>query len=433
MRAIDLITKKKQGLELNEEEIRFLVRGITDGSIPDYQLSAFCMAVIFRSMTERETAMLTDAMARSGDSIDLSEFGQLSVDKHSTGGVGDKTSLILAPITAAAGAVVAKMSGRGLGHTGGTVDKLESIPGYRTELSIDEFLAQSRRVGLCLIGQSKDLAPADKRLYALRDVTSTVDSVPLITSSVMSKKLAAGASAIVLDVTVGSGAFMKTPEDASVLAKNMVEIGRRCGRKMTALITNMDEPLGFAIGNSLEVQEAVSVLKGQLKGDVYEVSLALAAEQLALVFELAPEKARALAEEMVSSGKAFAKMKEWVAAQGGDVRYLDEPERFPRAAFTLEVPSPRDGFVCRMDTEAIGNVAGTLGAGRARAEEAIDFAAGIVLKKKIGAPVRKGEPLCVLHTERQESLLPAMEQFLLAVEIGSAAPAPVKLIHEIIR
>ena len=274
------------------------------------------------------------------------------------------------------------MSGRGLGHTGGTVDKLESIPGYRTELSIDEFLAQSRRVGLCLIGQSKDLAPADKRLYALRDVTSTVDSVPLITSSVMSKKLAAGASAIVLDVTVGSGAFMKTPEDASVLAKNMVEIGRRCGRKMTALITNMDEPLGFAIGNSLEVQEAVSVLKGQLKGDVYEVSLALAAEQLALVFELAPEKARALAEDMVSSGKAFAKMKEWVAAQGGDVRYLDEPERFPRAAFTLEVPSPRDGFVCRMDTEAIGNVAGTLGAGRARAEDAIDFAAGIVLKKK---------------------------------------------------
>ncbi len=433
MRMTDIIGKKKNGGSLTEEELSFFVNGVVDGSIPDYQISAFCMAVLFRGMNDGEIACLTDLMARSGDMIDLSEFGDLSVDKHSTGGVGDKTTLILAPLVAACGAVVAKMSGRGLGHTGGTVDKLESIPGYRTELSEEAFRETSRRVGVCVIGQSGELAPADKKLYALRDVTATVDSIPLIVSSVMSKKLAAGAHSIVLDVTVGSGAFMKTVEDAAVLAEKMVTIGRACGRNMSALITDMSEPLGHAVGNALEVQEAIAVLKGDVGGDLKEVCLALAGEMLSLSLKLTPKEGLDLAKKTLESGAAYRKFREWIAAQGGDERYAEEPERFPAARYARDVPAPQDGFLAAMDTEAIGNVACSLGAGRRTKTDRIDMAAGIVLCAKIGDFVEEGEPLATLYSEREETLDAAAEAYLKALTFSpDKVPGPV-LIHRIIR
>ena len=433
MRMVDLIHKKRRGEELTDEEIRFFVNGVTDGSLPDYQISAFCMAVVFQGMSDRETATLTDAMAHSGDEIDLSEFGTLSVDKHSTGGVGDKTSLILAPIVAACGAKTAKMSGRGLGHTGGTVDKLESIPGYRVELSIDEFLKQSREIGVCVIGQSADLAPADKRLYALRDVTGTVEAIPLIVSSIMSKKLAAGAHSIVLDVTVGSGAFMKDIASAEELAQKMVDIGRRCGRNMAAIISNMDEPLGHAIGNTLEVIEAISVLKGETKGDVYEISLELAAAMLSLVHGIPHGEARAMANEAVASGRAFEKFREWIRFQGGDESFVLDVSRFPKAHYSHEVLSPESGFITRMETEAIGNAAGLLGAGRMTKSDKIDMAAGIILDKKTGESVKKGERLCTLYTEKEDTLGPAEEEFLRSFSFGRKAPEEKPLIYRIIR
>ncbi len=432
MRMVDIIGKKKNGGSLTPDELRFFIDGVVDGSIPDYQISAFCMAVLFRGMNDDEIACLTDLMARSGDMIDLAEFGDLSVDKHSTGGVGDKTTLILAPLTAACGAVVAKMSGRGLGHTGGTVDKLESIPGYKTELSEEAFREVSRRVGVCVIGQSGELAPADKKLYALRDVTATVDSIPLIVSSVMSKKLAAGAHSIVLDVTVGSGAFMKTVDDAVALAEKMVTIGRACGRNMAALITDMSEPLGRAVGNSLEVQEAIAVLKGHVGGDLKEVCLALAGEMLSLSLKLSPEEGRRLAEETLESGAAYRKFCEWIAAQGGDARYAEEPEHFPAARYSLDVMAPEDGYLAAMDTEAIGNVACSLGAGRRTKADKIDMAAGIVLCAKIGDPVEKGEPLATLYSEREETLAPAAAAYLKALTFSSAAVPKPTLIHRII-
>ena len=430
MRMVDLIHKKRRGEELTDEEIRFFVDGVTDGSLPDYQISAFCMAVVFQGMSDRETATLTDAMAHSGDEIDLSEFGTLSVDKHSTGGVGDKTSLILAPIVAACGA---KMSGRGLGHTGGTVDKLESIPGYRVELSIDEFLKQSREIGVCVIGQSADLAPADKRLYALRDVTATVEAIPLIVSSIMSKKLAAGAHSIVLDVTVGSGAFMKDLSSAETLAGKMVAIGKRCGRNMAAVISNMDEPLGHAIGNLLEVEEAVRVLKGEVKGDVYEVSLELAAAMLSLVFGISHEEARKMADETIVSGRAFAKFKEWIAYQGGDISCIDDLSKMARARFAHEVKAPDGGYITRMETEAIGSTAGLLGAGRMVKSDPIDPTAGIVLAKKTGEKVEKGEVLCTLYADREELFPTAEKKFLESLSFGKQAPKPQPLIYKILR
>ena len=433
MRMVDLIHKKRRGEELTDEEIRFFVSGVTDGSLPDYQISAFCMAVVFQGMSDRETATLTDAMAHSGDEIDLSEFGTLSVDKHSTGGVGDKTSLILAPIVAACGAKTAKMSGRGLGHTGGTVDKLESIPGYRVELSIEDFLKQSRDIGVCVIGQSADLAPADKRLYALRDVTGTVEAIPLIVSSIMSKKLAAGAHSIVLDVTVGSGAFMKDIGSAEVLARKMVDIGRRCGRNMAAIISNMDEPLGHAIGNSLEVIEAISVLKGETKGDVYEISLELAAAMLSLVFGISHEEARRMADETITSGKAFAKFMEWIAYQGGDASFAEDPSKFKKARFSHEVLAPKSGYIIHMETEAIGNAAGLLGAGRMTKTDVIDMAAGIILAKKTGEYVREGDLLCTLYADKEELFGPAEKEYLGSLSIGSQAPEPQPLIYQIIR
>ncbi|MBQ9544854.1 MAG: thymidine phosphorylase, partial [Clostridia bacterium] len=384
--------------------------------------SALCMAIFYKGMTDRETADLTMSMARSGDTVDLSEFGDLSADKHSTGGVGDKTTLIVAPIVAALGAKVAKMSGRGLGHTGGTVDKLEAIPGYRTSLSPEEFMEQSRTVGACVISQTGNLTPADKKLYALRDVTATVDSIPLITSSVMSKKLAAGAKNIVLDVKCGSGAFMKTPDDAKKLAKNMVDIGKSCGRNVVALITDMDAPLGKAIGNSLEVAEAARLLKTGEDCDLMRVSMALASNMIALVKKISVGEALALVKECVRSGAAFEKMKQWISSQGGDSACLDDPSLLPQARLSVPVTSPSDGYIGSMDAQAIGSAAMILGAGRASKNDVIDPAAGIVLEKKTGDRVKKGETLCTLYTNRENSVEEAKNVFLAALSFTAEKP-----------
>ena len=433
MRMYDIIRKKRDGGELSADEIRFFTEGYVNGDIPDYQASALTMAIFFRGMTAAETANLTMAMAQSGDMVDLSRFGTLSVDKHSTGGVGDKTSLIVTPIVAALGGFVTKMSGRGLGHTGGTVDKLESIPGYKTTLPADLFLRQVEEIGIALIGQSGNLTPADKLLYALRDVTATVDSLPLITSSIMSKKLAAGSHNIVLDVKVGSGAFMKTVREAKQLAQAMVDIGVRCGRRCTAVLTSMDIPLGNAVGNALEVQEALRVLKGEQTGELRDVCLTLAAEMVALVREIPTEQAYAMAKECLDSGAAFAKMKQWIAAQGGDTRYLDDPALFPQAPLAVEVNAPRDGVITAMNAEEIGMTAVMLGAGRAAKTDAIDPAAGIILHKKTGDVVKAGEPIATLYTACERVTAAAGERFLQAVEMGDTAPDTLPCVIEIIR
>ncbi len=435
MHILDLIRHKQEGRALTEEEIRFFVSGYTDGAIPDYQASALLMAIWFRGMTDEETAVLTQAMAESGDRLDLSRFGEQSVDKHSTGGVGDKTTLIAAPLAAALGGRVTKLSGRGLGHTGGTVDKLEAIPGYRTDLPPEEFLRQVERIGIAVIGQTGNLAPADKKLYALRDVTGTVDSIPLITASIMSKKLAAGAHAIVLDVKVGSGAFMKTPEQARALAQAMVTIGRRCGRQMAALLTDMNRPLGRAVGNALEVQEAAAVLRGdpQAPADLRQVSVALAAQMVALLRKIEPSEAERLVTGALQSGAGYAKMREWIAAQGGDVRVLEEPSRFPAPACHVPVTAARDGYITAMDAAAIGRAGVLLGAGRQKKDEAIDPAAGLCLCRKTGEAVKAGEPLAVLFTNRPETIAEAAERLRAAVTIGSEPPADRPLIYEVIR
>ena len=432
MRMYDIIRHKRQGLALSEEEIRFMIAGYTTGDIPDYQMAALAMAVCLNGMNPQETALLTDAMMRSGDLVDLSRFGELAVDKHSTGGVGDKTSLIVGPIVAALGGKVAKMSGRGLGHTGGTVDKLESIPGYRTELSPAAFLEQVERVGMAIIGQSGNLAPADKKLYALRDVTATVDSIPLIASSIMSKKLVAGAHSIVLDVKVGSGAFMKTRQDGEALARQMVDIAAACGRRASALVTNMDIPLGEAVGNALEVQEAVTILQGGGDGNLRRLCEALAAEMLCLCHGWRPEESAARVKEAVDSGAAFRQMCLWVEAQGGDASYLTDLSRFPTAAEYV-VTAEASGYVTAMDAEAIGVVGVTLGAGRATKEDAIDHAAGICLLKKTGDAVKQGEPLAILYTNRPQAVEGATAAYRRAVTIGAVAPLAEDLIYSIVR
>lgn len=433
MRMYDIIRKKRDGGELTREEIAFLVKGITDGSIPDYQTSAFTMAVCFQGMTEKETAALTALMAESGDTLDLSEFGALTADKHSTGGVGDKTSLIVAPVAASLGCKVAKMSGRGLGHTGGTVDKLESIPGYKTSLSPEDFIDQVRKTGIAVIGQTGSLAPADKKLYALRDVTATVDSIPLITSSIMSKKIAAGSKNIVLDVKCGSGAFMKTPEDATELAEEMVKIGAHCGRNTAALITDMDVPLGSNIGNALEIKEAVAVLKGEVHNDLRQVSTALAAEMVSLTFGISTDEALKKVNSAIDSGKAFEKMKEWIAAQGGDVAYIENTELLPQAAYSYEVFSPAAGYISHMDAETIGISACILGAGRVQAGDKIDFAAGIVLNKKTGDYVSKRDRICTLYSDKEETLEEAAGKILSAVRLSSEPPEKRSLIYKIVK
>ena len=432
MRMYDIIQRKKAREELTEEEIRFLIAGYTDGSIPDYQMAALAMAIYFNGMTPAETATLTDAMMHSGDTVDLSCFGTLSVDKHSTGGVGDKTSLIVAPIVSALGGKLAKMSGRGLGHTGGTVDKLESIPGFQTELSAEDFLRQVAEVGVAVIGQSGDLAPADKKLYALRDVTATVDSVPLIASSIMSKKLAAGSHSIVLDVKVGSGAFMKIRADGEALARQMVDIAAACGRQAAALVTNMDIPLGSAVGNAIEVMEAVEILQGGGDRRLRTLCEALATEMLCLCRGWSPEEAAARVTEAVDSGAAFEQLCRWIAAQGGNADYLRDASLFP-AAPAYEVCAPADGYITAMDAERIGIVGVALGAGRATKEEAIDFAAGIRLLKKTGDPVTAGEPIAVLYTNRASAVEGATAAYLDAVTISADKPAEQELIYTIVR
>lgn len=433
MQTYDIILNKRNGRELTDDEISFVIDGYTRGEIPDYQISALMMAIFFQGMSERETVTLTECMARSGDMVDLSMFGTLSVDKHSTGGVGDKTTLIVAPIVAALGGKVSKMSGRGLGHTGGTVDKLESIPGYRTTLSETEFLSQVDKVGIAVIGQSGNLTPADKKLYALRDVTATVDSIPLITSSIMSKKIAAGSHNIVLDVKVGSGAFMKTKAQAENLALQMVNIGKQCGRNMAALLTNMDIPLGQAIGNTLEVKEAVSVLKGENKGDLYEVCVALATQMISLCFSLSETEAREKVISCLDSGAAYDKMKEWILSQGGDTAYLDDPTRFIESTYCYDVCAEEGGYISKMDAERIGSIAVLLGAGRVKKDDTIDHAAGILLDKKVGDYVNKGERLCRLMTERKEMLPQAAKFYIEALTFSDKKPQSKPLIYKIIR
>ena len=420
MRMYDLITKKKRGEPLAASEIRAMVEGFTKGEIPDYQMAAMLMAICFRSMTEEEMRDLTLAMAASGDEVDLSALGSATVDKHSTGGVGDKTTLITCPIVAAAGGRIAKMSGRGLGHTGGTVDKLESIPGLSTTLSREDFFAVVEKTGLSLIGQSGELAPADKKLYALRDVTATVDSIPLIAASIMSKKLAAGSAAIVLDVKTGSGAFMKTLDDALALARAMVAIGEGAGRKTSAVITDMDVPLGSAVGNALEVAEAMEVLKGRGPADLREVSLALAADMLRLIGRGDFAECQRLAAETIENGSAFRAFAAMVEAQGGDAAALADPTKLPQAAFCREVRAERDGFIAHMDAERIGQAACLLGAGRETKESVIDHAAGIRLVKKTGDAVKTGEAIAELHANDESLLAPAASRYLSALAIEDA-------------
>lgn len=427
MRMYDLIEKKKQGCALTREEIAFFVRGTTDGTIPEYQLSAFLMAVCFRGMTAEETAILTDEMAHSGDVLDLSAFGAASVDKHSTGGVGDKTTLIVTPIAASLGCRVAKMSGRGLGYTGGTVDKLSAIPGYRLTMPHADFMRQVDAVGAAVISQSGNLTPADKKLYALRDVTATVDSLPLIASSIMSKKIAAGAHSIVLDVKVGSGAFMKTEEDAAALAKAMVEIGTACGRRMTAVLTDMDIPLGCAVGNALEVAEAIEILRGRGPADLREVSLTLASHMVSLCRDIPLAEAETLTKHALDSGAALGKFREWIAAQGGDIGVIDNAS-FPKASIVRPICATRGGFITKMDTAAIGEVSVVLGAGRAKAEDEIDLTAGIEILKKTGDAVRAGDMIAILHTSDEEKFADAARRYESAITIADSAPEKTPLI-----
>lgn len=433
MRMYDIIEKKKRGEELSSEEIYEMIRLYTAGSIPDYQMSAFLMAVYFKGMSNREISDLTDAMATSGDTVNLESFGSLSVDKHSTGGVGDKTTLIVTPIVSAAGGIVAKMSGRGLGHTGGTVDKLESFPGFKTSLTPDEFKAQVEKCGLAVIGQSANLAPADKKLYALRDVTATVDSIPLIASSIMSKKLAAGTHSIVLDVKCGSGAFMNTAEKAKELATAMVNIGKSRGRNTAALITNMDIPLGNAIGNALEVKEAISVLRGEGPSDLREVCLALASLMLELSLGLDKDTARSLALETLESGKAYSQFLKWIDLQGGDSSYAEDASKFGESKYSMNVIAEKDGYIVSCNAEMIGIAAMKLGAGRETKDDFIDFKAGIILNKKPGDKVCAGDTVATLYTDKENSLESARKLVLSALSFSNGEPEKQRMIYEAVR
>ncbi|MGR7978471.1 pyrimidine-nucleoside phosphorylase [Bacillus velezensis] len=431
MRMVDLIVKKQNGKELTTKEIQFFVKGYTDGSIPDYQASALAMAIYFQDMTDRERADLTMAMVNSGETIDLSAIEGIKVDKHSTGGVGDTTTLVLAPLVAALGVPVAKMSGRGLGHTGGTIDKLEAIEGFHVELSKDEFIKLVNRDKVAVIGQSGNLTPADKKLYALRDVTGTVNSIPLIASSIMSKKIAAGADAIVLDVKTGAGAFMKTDEDAVNLAKAMVRIGNNVGRQTMAVISDMSQPLGFAIGNALEVQEAIDTLRGEGPEDLNELVLTLGSQMVVLAKKAETlEEARTKLQEVMKNGKALEKFKEFLSNQGGDASVVDEPSKLPQAAYKIDVPAKEAGVVSEIVADEIGVAAMLLGAGRATKEDEIDLAVGIMLRKKVGDTVEKGEPLVTLYANR-ENVDDVTAKVYANIRISEKAEAP-KLIHTLI-
>ncbi|MGA8492920.1 MAG: thymidine phosphorylase [Terriglobales bacterium] len=435
VRAIDVIRKKRDGQELSRAEIEYLVRAYTDGQIPDYQVSAWLMAVILRGLTRAETSVLTDAMLHSGEVLDLSEFPARKVDKHSTGGVGDKTSLVLAPLVAAGGLVVPMISGRGLGHTGGTLDKLESIPGFNVNLSVPEFRRVLKACGCAMIGQTSEIAPADRKLYALRDVTGTVESPYLICASIMSKKLAEGIDALVLDVKTGCGAFMKKDEDAEFLASLMVETGERMGKSIIALITNMDQPLGLCVGNSLEVAEVIEVLQGRGPEDLRELCLELAARMFQLggtADTVVQGKTRA--QELIASGKALETFRQMVTLQGGDARVIDDPALMPRAKFMRDVASPKSGYITSIDCEAVGHACVVLGGGREKKEDTIDPAVGIVLHRKLGDSVTAGEPLCTVHFNSESRAAHAKELLMKSYRI-TATPLgeKKKLVHRVIR
>jgi len=431
MRMVDLIAKKRDGKELTTEEINFFIEGYTKGDIPDYQVSAMNMAIYFQDMSDRERADLTMAMVNSGETIDLSAIEGIKVDKHSTGGVGDTTTLVLAPLVAALDIPVAKMSGRGLGHTGGTIDKLESIPGFHVEISKEEFVNLVNQHKIAVIGQTGNLTPADKKLYALRDVTATVNSIPLIASSIMSKKIAAGSDAIVLDVKTGAGAFMKTVEDAKELAHAMVSIGNNVGRKTMAVISDMSQPLGVAIGNSLEVQEAILALRGEGPKDLEELCLALGRQMVYLARKAESlEEAEEMLREVIRNGKALEKFKEFIQNQGGDPSVVDDPDRLPKAKYRIELPAQRDGVVAELVADEIGTAAMWLGAGRATKESEIDLAVGLMLNKKVGDPVKKGESLVTIHANR-EDVDDVKQKLYESIRIDDHADAPV-LVYDIV-
>lgn len=432
MRAVDLIGKKRDGHALSREEIRFLIDGFMRGDVPDYQMAAWAMAVYFRGMSEEETVYLTEAMIDSGRRIDLSFVPGIVVDKHSTGGIGDTTTLVLAPLVASCGVPVTKMSGRSLGFTGGTIDKLESIPGFRTQLTKEHLVRQMNEVGLAVFGQTEELVPADKRLYALRDVTGTVASLPLIASSVMSKKIAAGAEKIVLDVKAGSGAFMKTVDEAAALADIMVRIGRRMGRETVAVISDMNQPLGRAVGCALEVREAIRTLRGEGDGRLLELCLVLGSHMLVLAGRApSAEDGRALLEKALSDGRALVKMKQWIAAQGGDPAVVDDVERLALAPHRKTVAAPATGYVARMEAQRLGEAAGLLGGGRRVKDEAVDPSVGLVVHRRLGDFVQAGAPLFTVYsrhprTEEVETML------LQAVHLSPERPQVPPLIHRII-
>lgn len=431
MRMVDLIEKKRDGSGLDAAEIKFMIDGYTSGKIPDYQMSAMLMTIFYEDMNDQEITDLTLTMAHSGDMVDLSAIAGIKVDKHSTGGVGDTTTLVLAPLVASLGVPVAKMSGRGLGHTGGTIDKLESIPGFQVEIDSQEFIKLVNETKVAVTGQSGDLAPADKKLYALRDVTATVDSIPLIASSIMSKKIAAGADAIVLDVTVGEGAFMKNIEDARRLAHTMVRIGNLAGRKTMAIISDMNQPLGDAIGNSLEIVEAINTLKGHGPADLLEMTYALGSQMVVLAEKAATlAEARTMLEDAIASGKAFEKFKEMVKNQGGDVSYIEHPEKLLTAKYTFELPAKETGIVHEIVADEVGIAAMLLGAGRRTKEDPIDYSVGLVLHKKVGDPVQAGESLLTIYANT-ENITEVKEKLYRNIKIGSEGIEPA-LIHDII-
>lgn len=431
MRMVDIIEKKRDGKELSTQEINFFIEGYTKGDIPDYQASALAMAIFFQDMTDRERADLTRAMVNSGDTIDLSGIKDIKVDKHSTGGVGDTTTLVLAPLVASLGIPVAKMSGRGLGHTGGTIDKLESVKGFHVELTKEQFINLVNKNKLAVMGQSGNLTPADKKLYALRDVTGTVNSIPLIASSIMSKKIAAGADAIVLDVKTGNGAFMKTEKDAKELAHAMVRIGNHVGRKTIAIISDMSQPLGFAIGNALEVKEAIETLQGKGPQDLTELVLTLGSQMVILARKAQTAKqARAMLKEAIDSGKAIAKFKEFLQNQGGDASIVDDTTKLPQAKYQIELPALKSGYVSRIIANEIGAASMMLGAGRATKEDTIDLAVGLVLHKKVGDKVAEGESLLTIHSNRT-NIDEIKQKLYNNIFIENTAKTP-QLIHEII-
>ena len=418
MRMIDIIEHKKQGLELTKEEIEFFVNGFTNGKIPDYQASALAMAIYFNKMSDEETSVLTNAMAKSGDMLDLSFFGNLSVDKHSSGGVGDKTTLVVAPIAAALGCVVAKMSGRGLGFTGGTIDKLESIPNFNTQMSPQEFINQAKDIGIVVAGQTGNMAPCDKKLYALRDVTATVDCMPLIASSIMSKKLAAGSKNIVLDVKCGDGAFMKSKEEATHLANEMIKIGTALGRNVSAVISDMNSPLGFAVGNTLEVVEAVKILKGEKVPRLYELCITLASHMVSSCKGISLNSAKELCEAAIENGSALKKLCDLVKAQGGDESYIKDESKFPLAKYKYEIKAEKDGYISLLEAEKIGNASCLLGAGRSVKDDKIDMLAGIVLSVKVGDKISKNDTVMTLYSSSEEKIKNALSTALSSIKIS---------------